>query len=483
MAKKNIINLEINELPPKVLSEYMLFKPNSILSKYKKANKLKIITTFAKDIEKSNLYPSQTWASLNTGLPFKKHKCYWYSDPIESKKLFWNKLADSKVSVGIVGSLHSSKYPYNLDKNKNYKFYLPDSFTDTIKTKPSIYRSFCLLNSKFVSSSARVTNPYKLFSIISKNIMDIIINPKKFGISIFSIKEILKIFYWTLLSRNKEFLRMAQFPLLCSIFLDQISNNDAAYTSIFTNHLAGNMHRYWYAYSSKDFKNKNRYEEKWIKRNKKSFFYAMDLIDDFLKEIIKIKSLNKKTIIITSSMGQEANPKFDDYKLAKFDAKISDFQKFIEEFYLFNKQNYKKSEHKLKFLRNMAPQYGLEVDCEDKNKVLEIAKKLKIFIKYLDLESKIDINDFNITLTIDIAADNKFQNKYSIKQAKSKYSKYGFTFSNIEDHHSGAHCSDGTLAIIGSDRGLENILNNNLNSKKELNYLKISKILLESLIG
>lgn len=481
MIKQKIFNLEINELPPRILKDYILLRPNSILSKLKKANKLKIITTIAKDIEKEKLYPSQTWASFNTGLPFNIHKCYWYSDPLSSEDLFWNKLVKNNISVGILGTLHSSKYPKNLNQNQNYKFYLPDSFTDKIITKPNYYRNFCLLNSKLVSASARVTSPLNLLKMIIKNVKKMIINPKQFGISKFSVKEILKIIYWAIKSRNKEFLRMAQFPLYCSIYLDQISNNDVSYSSIFTNHLAGNMHRYWYAYSSTDFKSKNRYQKKWIQRNNQSFFYAMDLIDDFIKEIIKLDSLERNNIILTSSMGQEANSKFDNYKLAKFDAKITNFDLFLKNFELYKKQNNIKFDNQLKILRNMAPQYGIEVVSEDNNEVLELVSYLSDFIKSIDLKSKIDINNFNITLTIDIAANNEFQKKYTINQAKNKYYKYGFTFSKIEDHHSGSHSAKGTFAILGSNKSLENIIKNNLDDQDELDYLNIGKIIMESL--
>lgn len=481
MAIKDIINLEINELPPKILKEYILLRPNSIFSKLKRENKLRIIPTFAKDIEKKDLYPSQTWASLNTGLPFNQHNCYWYSDPLESDKLFWNKLIKKNISIGIIGSLHSSKYPKNINQNQKYRFYLPDSFSDKIITKPKYYKNFCLLNAQLVSSSARVTNPLMLFLLVLKNIKNIIVQPRNFGISKFSIKEIIKIFYWAIKSRNKEFLRMVQFPLLSSIFLDQILNNDAKYASIFTNHLAGNMHRYWYAYNSEEFKSQNRYKKGWIKRNRKSFFYAMDLIDDFIREIIKLKSFKNKTIIITSSMGQEANPKFDNYELAKYDAKITDFRMFIEEFYIYRRKNNKNSDPKINFLRNMAPQYGIEVICNDKKNVLELAQDLHNFAKSIDLKPKIDTNDFNITLTIDIAGDLTFQNKYTITEAKNKYYKYGFSFSIIDDHHSGSHCSEGTFAILGSNNPLEKIVKSNLDENKKLNYLKIGKIIIENL--
>ena len=87
---------------------------------------LNIYTTKALDIEKDRLYPSQTWASFNTGKHFSEHKCYWYSNKLNNKDLIWNNLASKNISVGILGSLYSSKYPSDLTSNQNYKFYLPD---------------------------------------------------------------------------------------------------------------------------------------------------------------------------------------------------------------------------------------------------------------------------------------------------------------------------------------------------------------------
>ena len=180
-------------------------------------------------------------------------------------------------------------------------------------------------------------------------------------------------------------------------------------------------------------------------------------------------------------MGQEANPKFDYYELAKYDAKISNFEDFIKEFYIYLKNNNILFKSKINFLRNMAPQYGIEVCTLDKNEVFGLANNLSDFVSYIGLKSKIDVNEFNITLTIDIAADNQFQKRYTLKDAEKKYNKYGFTFTRIEDHHSGSHCPQGTFAILGSNKSLEKTVNNNIDINKELDYLKISKIIIEAL--
>ena len=140
---KNIINLEINEVSSSLLSDYISKNKNGNLAKLLNKDNLKIYTTKALDIEKSKLYPSQTWASFNTGKSFSDHKCYWYSDNLNYEELIWNKLVEKNKSVGVLGSIHSSKFPKDLLKNKNYKFYggLKDSLIPYNQYLDTIYDS------------------------------------------------------------------------------------------------------------------------------------------------------------------------------------------------------------------------------------------------------------------------------------------------------------------------------------------------------
>ena len=330
---KNIINLEINEISPNLISDYIRKNKNCNLSKLQFNNNLKIYTTKALDIEKNKLYPSQTWASFNTGKAFVEHKCYWYSDNLVYDDLIWNKLVSKNKSVGVLGSLHSSKFPKDLIKNKNYKFYLPDCFSSQDLTKPDSYRSFQAFNNTLVGKSARVIGLKNIFITFFNYLIKIIIFPKRFGISFFSIKMILYIIYFSIFYRNKEIIRMAQFPLLSSIFIDLYTKHMPSYSTLFSNHVAGNMHRYWYAHDVSSFRIKNKYSEKWIKKNKNLISISLKLLDDFIGYILTKEEFKNSIILITSSMGQEANPNFDEKKLATYDGKIKRINLFLECFY------------------------------------------------------------------------------------------------------------------------------------------------------
>ena len=173
-----IINLELNELPHEVLYDFINHNRNSTLSKLLNSGQAQIYTTKANDVPAKKLFPAQTWASMQTGKSYMEHKCYWFSDPLDQEDLTWSKLANSGISTGILGSIHSSKYPPDLFQNDNYNFLIPDCFTDKISTKPKKYTNFQKLNSQLVSSSARNTNVFYLLKNLVKHMKNIFYNPR-----------------------------------------------------------------------------------------------------------------------------------------------------------------------------------------------------------------------------------------------------------------------------------------------------------------
>ena len=90
------------------------------------------------------------------------------------------------------------------------------------------------------------------------------------------------------------------------------------------------------------------------KINKGLIFLSLNLVDDYIGFILKKKEFKDATILITSSMGQEANPAFDKKFLAKYDGKIENINLFLKELSLFQEKYYGRA---IKFScnRNMAP--------------------------------------------------------------------------------------------------------------------------------
>lgn len=480
--KTKVINLEINEISPELLKNYISKKrnKNKFLTNLYRKNILKIFTTKALDVEKEKLYPSQTWASFHTGMPYKEHKCYWYSDFLESEYLIWNKLASRNKTVGILNCVHSSKVPSDLFKNKNIKFYLPDCFGDKQIAKPLRYKNFNSFNNSLVSDSARVTGIFNIAKNIIKNIFFIIKDPRSYGISFFSFFCILKIVYYSFKKSNKELLRMAQFPLIASIFLDLVNKFKPEYTAVFSNHVAGNMHRYWYAHDLESFINKSKYPLKWIRQNSEAINISIDLFDDFLGLILKKINLKEYTICITSSMGQEANPDFDEKFLSKYDGKIDNMEIFVV--YLSNYFS-KHLDYQVNYEieRNMAPQYGFNFQESNILDLDLIASLISNFVSEIGLKNKVDRILNSIVLTLDPSKDKILQKNFSLSQANKRYKKYGIKFFPVEDHHSGSHTSEGLLALISTSDLMQREVKKFTDNEGTLNYLDFHKIILSSI--
>ena len=276
--------------------------------------------------------------------------------------------------------------------------------------------------------------------------------------------------------QNKEIIRMAQFPLLASIFTDLFSKHKPIYSTLFSNHIAGNMHRYWYAYDINAFENKKKYPKKWIKRNKRLIFLGIDLLDNYLGYILNKKEFKNSTILITSSMGQEANPQFDEKFLAKYDGKIKNVDLFIQEFSYFF---FKKFGENIEFIscRNMAPQYGFYLKNQINQDIKNVVKAIGKFTSKLGFQNKVDEKNGSIVLSLDPYTDLNFQKKYDVNKANQVFSRYGFEFFPIDDHHSGAHCENGSLIAINSSDKFKKIINKYIDEKGCLNYLDFNKLI------
>ena len=128
------IVLEVNEIPLKVLEKYTSENPKSNLGKLKYK-----ITTLANDLPEDELYPSQTWASINTGLPYSQHRVKWFSDELNTEELYWQKLQKLGYKTSIVGSLHTSPASNFLKEHHNFDVFIPDFFSKDKTTFPKDY--------------------------------------------------------------------------------------------------------------------------------------------------------------------------------------------------------------------------------------------------------------------------------------------------------------------------------------------------------
>lgn len=235
---------------------------------------------------------------------------------------------------------------------------------------------------------------------------------------------------------NKERLRNVQFSLLADIFLKQITTKDVNLGILFTNHIAGNMHRYWYGLFPEDYRLK-LYDEKWMSKYSHEILVAIDLFDKMLGKLIAYCDSHQSALILVSSMGQAANHELKE--IEKYSYRLENIPKFIDK--LCPKKNYQ-----FQVNAAMVPQYSLSFDsAAEAQACYQDIETACNSMKNIELRS--DINNNVITLTA-----NLFYGKERFFVRGESYSEtdLGFRRVAIEDHHSGRHSPEGSLVIYNS---------------------------------
>ena len=125
----------------------------------------------------------------------------------------------------------------------------------------------------------------------------------------------------------------------------------------------------------------------------------------------------------------------------------------------------------------MAPNYGFKVKNSNNIDLKLIIKSINNFVTELGFVSKIDQVKDSLVLSIYIYTDINFQKKYNMNEANKQFSKYGFTFFPINDHHSGSHCEDGSLIVINPSKSFETSINKFKDRKGYINYLNFYKLI------
>ena len=125
---------------------------------------------------------------------------------------------------------------------------------------------------------------------------------------------------------NKERLRNLQFTLLADIFLKQLKQQDVDLAIFFTNHVAANMHRYWYGLFPQEY-DLELYDSLWMKKYSSEIIVSLDLLDSFLRKLIEYCQQQGRALILVSSMGQTANEKLR--STPKYSYKLKDCTKLL----------------------------------------------------------------------------------------------------------------------------------------------------------
>lgn len=455
MAQKVII-FEINEVPLRIFRHFQKLRPGSNIDRLLGSSQ--VIETMALDVDQSFLYPSQTWASLNTGAPYDSHQIHWYNDPKPpAYPLYWKTVADRGFTVGAVNTLHSSPAAVYAGSNPNYKFVIPDCFAADSYTKPGYFEPFQILNLQAVKENGRAAS----FRAPVKEAVQTMINAPRYGIRMRTMIE-----GASLLSKiarkkvNRERVRNMQFPLVADIFMKLFRQHQPDLSIVFTNHVAANMHRYWYGLFPEDYQ-AAIYDEKWIGKYRAEIMAAVDLLDTYMGEMMKLAEQSGCMLAVVSSMGQHANQKLTPElrKSRAYGFRLDHVKKFVDRL--------TPSKYSYEVESAMVPQCILAFPnaataAKFGGEVRETFPGLKGVILVCDVNGPV------VTLSITPEPNAP---EIVIRGQSYHYSDLGFTRLEVDDHHSGCHCPEGSLIIYNSKTAKA--------TSPTVNYLEYTPALLE----
>ncbi len=353
MSRKELSKLiiyELNEIPIRVLNKYMLDYPKSNISYICNKGILKKTNT----TDEGELHPWSTWPTVHRGVNNKIHQIKFINQSLDYAKAWppiWEDLIKNNISIGIFGSLQS----YPPIKKDVVKFYLPDTFAPNSNSIPRSLEDFQDFNlkltakNKAISRSIGIREYYKFFKLIIKG-----------NFKLRSIFRVFKQIILEIINKKNKTLRSLIQPILgFDIYFKLLEKEKPDFSTFFTNHVAGIMHRYWKYTFPEDFKS-----SKDLKNNfhKNSINKAMQIADDQIGELMKFCDTNNYELWVISSMGQEAIKRDNDFP----EIYVEDINKILKAIGL--------SEKNYKLLPAMQP--DLCISCKDQVSLSKLIEKI-----------------------------------------------------------------------------------------------------------
>ncbi len=449
-TERKLILYELNEVPLRLLKEYIRIKPFSSLAKiYYDGQFFKTITK-----DDGELHPWSTWPTVHRGVPNTIHNIRFINQDLSqsiSYKPVWEILAENDISVGIFGSLQS--YPPFL--NKNVLFHLPDTFAPNEKSHPKILEIFQSFNLMMTGENKAVSRPI--------NIKNIVIFLKLFIYKLVSFNLLIKVIKHLILEvlrpeyKKRRSIFQAHFTF--ELYIKFLKKYKPSFSTYFTNHVAGMMHRYWKYVFPEDFE-----LEQDIKNSfkAKSVIKAMDIVDSHLKELIKISHTNNYNLLLVSSMGQDSIDRGEYIP----EPLLVDFKKFIN----FLDLNI------LNFALLPAMQPDICVDCKNIESLNEIREKIKFLTDsqgLVLLKEKYEPTGLKLNLSVQRTRSIAENKKLIFLDKRSDLFNVGFELLK-RDIGTGYHIPEGIMMYYGES-------SNSFNNKNddEVDSCRITPSILE----
>ena len=292
-----ILLLEINEIPWRLIDRYGDRGAFSSISRFLKQSHQ--FTTVA--VDTGELSPWVTWPTFHRGMNNEKHGIKNLGqDPASFRgKPIWQEIRERDGSIGICGSMQS--WP-PIDPGRD-GFYIPDTFAHDERCYPAYLNPLQAFNLSQVRMNGRVVSnalPGAGETIRAASSF------VKSGITVRTCARIAG----QLLGERLDPSRAARRPIFQTILFWDVfrkhfyARRPPAFSTFFTNHVAGVMHRYWDDVFPEDFSERKHAAGD---SNEPLMRFALRVLDDMLAEALEWAVDNPELVVIlASSMGQDA---------------------------------------------------------------------------------------------------------------------------------------------------------------------------------
>jgi hypothetical protein len=294
-----IILFELNEVPWRVIDDYVDDHPQSCLARL-----LPTMQAFRTYAEDTALSPWITWPTLHRGVSDEQHTVSDFGQDLAEINAaypsLWEILVRHGVSTGVCGSLHS--YPPPPDAGA-YAFFIPDVFAAGSECFPASIEPFQAFNLAMSRDSARNVSGAVPWGKAARALA----GAPGLGLT---ARTLLDVGRQLADERRRRWVRVRrrtyQVVLAFDIFMKQLRATQPAFSTFFTNHVASTMHRYWAARYPGDYA-QFAYEPDWVDTYRHEIAWTMSKFDAMLARLAGfVEQHPGYALWIATSMGQAA---------------------------------------------------------------------------------------------------------------------------------------------------------------------------------
>jgi hypothetical protein len=250
------------------------------------------------------LDPWISWPTLHRGVIDEEHRILHLGQSLDFADHryppVWRLLTSQGIKVGVMGSLHSSHVPDDVER---YAFYVPDFFANESFAHPPDAVAFQRFNLSMTRRSARNVET----GLPLRSAVDFLKYYTTHGVSRTSVTATFKELSTETFHHHLRCRRRSIQPLLSlDVLLHLMRRTWPDFATLYTDHVAAAVHRYWAA-AYPDDPGGTVMSDEWRRLYKDEIQYAMDCLDLMFGRLMKFAQKNVYMLLVYSSMGQGAH--------------------------------------------------------------------------------------------------------------------------------------------------------------------------------